>query len=655
LVSQLPEASAGHRRSLGSPWRNHRKIRLVLKHQSAGAKHAFFPDGDMIANRDVHAHETSLSDAPPPGHDNLRGHENVVFDGRMVTDVVAAPQRDIGANAGKGLDRVVLEDEAILFQFKAGKYRRAAAQIGYKPIAPSTGGGHLFGANGVEPSVADGNEHAMLLGRKLFTDLFERQHGTTAEFRLLQVCAIDRESDDFEVGIVREVEVRQFGDLASPENDNFLFVQSIWPPPQDSCISYLYRAHGGIHSRFWLTRRVWSSLTRFAMKSQGNQLTEPITAYRESHCPFCNGKAIALSTPHPDRSMISDGRVVPQALRKMSCVKCGAASHAADVSPQDIRTIYDSGYTLAGSAPKSDAGRARAYGQWIQSECVAPRSILEVGCGSGALLRELSVIWPEASCFGIDPALPHPDRSDHKLRLEQGFIEDVPGEVGKFDLIVAVNVIEHTAHPGRFLATLQSRLAADGKIVIVCPAADPPNLELLFFDHLYSLTANALGAVAAATPLVLRKQSFAAAAIGDFQMLVFDTADRVPELPLRQHSFYELWSERQSYLDGWIKLDQALLDRSRSVTRLVAFGGGQTAALLRAYAPRTWARVELILLDDENEAWSLDTPIASYANAVQNLGSRILIATSPRVQNMIADRLRSDGLPSIRWDDLIAN
>jgi SAM-dependent methyltransferase len=379
--------------------------------------------------------------------------------------------------------------------------------------------------------------------------------------------------------------------------------------------------------------------------------------FRKARCPLCNGNAMALCPPHHEQSVISDGRVIPHALKKLSCVNCGATFHDSSVSHEDIRRIYDSEYTLSGVAPKSDAARAVAYAQWVRTECSVPRSIFEVGCGSGALLREFSTIWPEAVCFGVDPALPSPDRRDTKLRLERGFVEDVPNDAGMFDLIVAVNVIEHTSNPGRFLASLQTRLSPGGRMLIVCPSAEtPPNAELLFFDHLYSLTTNSLTAAVAGTPLIARSQSLAPLAIGDFQMVTFDATGRASELRLPQEAFSDLWSRRDSYLKAWHDLDQILLNRSQSFPRLVAFGGGQTAALLRAYAPRTWARLELIVLDDVEEAWTLGIPIDSYTNAVQGLGAAgILIAAVPRAQTALAERLRRDGLQPIRWDDLIAN
>jgi len=156
--------------------------------------------------------------------------------------------------------------------------------------------------------------------------------------------------------------------------------------------------------------------------------------------------------------------------------------------------------------------------------------------------------------------------------------------------------------------------------------------------------------------LVARTHSLAPPSIGDFQMVTFDFADHSSELSLRHESFSELGTKRNAYLRAWDRLDDILLERSKLFPRLVAFGGGQTAALLRAYAPRTWSRLELIILDDVTEAWTLGIPIDSYDNAVQGLGTAgVLIAAAPRTQIAITERLRSDGLESIRWDDLITN
>lgn len=372
------------------------------------------------------------------------------------------------------------------------------------------------------------------------------------------------------------------------------------------------------------------------------------------NCPLCAGGAVALTLPHASRSMLSDGRVIPRPLAKMSCLTCGSAFHASSTAEADIRAIYDDGYTLASTAPKSDAARARAYGDWIRTELPPAKAVLEIGCGSGALLSELMRIWPDVHACGVDPALPGTARSLQNIRLVRGFVEDVPAGAGPFDLIIAVNVIEHTIDPSAFLRSLRAHLAPNGHIVIICPDGHSPNVELLFFDHLYSLTRKGLRVCARHAALGAERQMPTPSHIGDFQMSIFtaQTDDR-DTAPTEGADPTRLCSERLSYLENWRALDRFLLDRSRSARELLSFGGGQTAALLRTYAPQAWARVESVVLDDPTEAWDLGRPVASYQDAVQNSGRPALIATTPHVQEAVAKRLESDGFHPVTWNELI--
>src|SRR5436190_24306986 len=98
----------------------------------------------------------------------------------MVTDVVAAPERDVAADPGEWLDGVVFEDEAVFLQLEAGRDRGAAAQIGHQPVALGAGGGDLFRAKQVELSVADCDKEIEILWRKFFRDALEGDHRAPA-------------------------------------------------------------------------------------------------------------------------------------------------------------------------------------------------------------------------------------------------------------------------------------------------------------------------------------------------------------------------------------------------------------------------------------------------------------------------------------------
>jgi hypothetical protein len=93
--------------------------------------------------------------------------------------------------------------------------------------------------------------------------------------------------------------------------------------------------------------------------------------------------------------------------------------------------------------------------------------------------------------------------------------------------------------------------------------------------------------------------------------MIFNASD-FRKLPVTDGLFETLLSERRSYLCAWSKLDDTLLPRLSSGPRLIAFGAGQMATVLRAYAPRTWERIEAIMLDDVSESWTLDKPVEAY-------------------------------------------
>lgn len=88
-----------------------------------------------------------------------------------------------------------------------------------------------------------------------------------------------------------------------------------------------------------------------------------------------------------------------------------------------------------------------------------PSSIVEIGCGSGAILFELRKFFPEASLTGFDIA-PEASRfwikaSSLGIRLELAdyllLNEPIP------DLILIFDVLEHLGNPWEFLAMLRDR------------------------------------------------------------------------------------------------------------------------------------------------------------------------------------------------------
>jgi SAM-dependent methyltransferase len=105
------------------------------------------------------------------------------------------------------------------------------------------------------------------------------------------------------------------------------------------------------------------------------------------------------------------------------------------------------------------AWKAKKLVQFLAHYKCQPVSVVEIGCGSGAVLVELRKYFLQASLAGFDIA---PDatqfwldaaKSDIRLELADYFTLEEPIP----DLILLIDVLEHIGNPWEFLANLRGR------------------------------------------------------------------------------------------------------------------------------------------------------------------------------------------------------
>ena len=101
------------------------------------------------------------------------------------------------------------------------------------------------------------------------------------------------------------------------------------------------------------------------------------------------------------------------------------------------------------------------------------KSALDVGCGAGLLAEPLARLG--AKVTAIDPAeeliaaaREHASGQGLEIDYRVSAVENLPGT---FDLITAMEVIEHTADPQQFLHSLAQRLAPNGLLMLSTPNA----------------------------------------------------------------------------------------------------------------------------------------------------------------------------------------
>lgn len=367
-----------------------------------------------------------------------------------------------------------------------------------------------------------------------------------------------------------------------------------------------------------------------------------------------------LPVPGRGRSILSDGRILDMPLEKTSCMECGLVSPLKPIDATAVTNVFEDSYALSAASPAADNARAVAYAEFLDATLPPAERVLEVGCGSGNLLKALENLWPTVAFLGVDPALSQGAADSERIKYRRSFCDDMATLVNgsTFDLIFSVNVIEHLPSPQSFFSLASDLLSPDGQLAVICPAAMPPNLELLFHDHLYTFSSDALSISASACGFVKTSGIDQLSRFGDFQLAIFSRAPNksVNSLHIMRRDARGLAREREAYLHAWTTLDKTLLERINRNTKVAIFGAGQMAALLRVYASRLWERVELLLMDNISDAWYLGKPVLSYSSQ-KNLMTEylVVVATAPGTQARVVERLTSDGIATVCFNDIIPN
>ena len=133
----------------------------------------------------------------------------------------------------------------------------------------------------------------------------------------------------------------------------------------------------------------------------------------------------------------------------------------------DRSSGYENGYRgqLHADIVTRAADLALAY-------CPSPDRVLDVGCGTGLLLRELATRLPEATALtGLDAAAGMIEQarakaSDARLSFVQGTAERLPFPDRAFDLVVSTTSFDHWGDQGAGLAECHRVLVPRGLLVL---------------------------------------------------------------------------------------------------------------------------------------------------------------------------------------------
>jgi len=113
---------------------------------------------------------------------------------------------------------------------------------------------------------------------------------------------------------------------------------------------------------------------------------------------------------------------------------------------------------------------------------LAGKSALDIGCGAGLVCEPLArlggeVTGVDAAAENVSAASAHAERAGLDIRYMAGEVGAL--DIGTFDLVTCLEVVEHVADKPAFLADVAARLAPDGLLVMSTPNRSAASRVLL--------------------------------------------------------------------------------------------------------------------------------------------------------------------------------
>lgn len=178
---------------------------------------------------------------------------------------------------------------------------------------------------------------------------------------------------------------------------------------------------------------------------------------------------------------------VPEFYPYSVCRNCGCKSVVVRQTEKSLGMFYSEQYwyeyqtihdcpSVEERYDSDMADRIPVYLQWIRQIQPLPAKILEVGCGNGRLLHELSLLGHQCSASEMDVRIANWVKEKTGIPVFVGPFP--PDSASGYDLIVVIDVLEHIYDPLRFVKQVRSRLKKGGKVLLHCPVVD--NIETAF-------------------------------------------------------------------------------------------------------------------------------------------------------------------------------
>ncbi|MGJ8682804.1 class I SAM-dependent methyltransferase [Paraglaciecola sp.] len=213
-------------------------------------------------------------------------------------------------------------------------------------------------------------------------------------------------------------------------------------------------------------------------------------------CLLCSGELTQVYKAKTEISVSSDCKLIKDSPALHQCAVCGHIQKEINESYlQQINDLYHN-YTaypltegkeqlqFTGDVPSTRTESILHNCEPYLRDLRSNLKWLDVGAGSGVMLKSISHLYPHFSLWGQDVSSCN---ATQVLRIKnvkgfyQGELDNIQDQ--KFDVISIIHVLEHVIEPITFLKQLSKLLSKNGILIIQVPDIQTNIMDACIYDH----------------------------------------------------------------------------------------------------------------------------------------------------------------------------
>lgn len=352
--------------------------------------------------------------------------------------------------------------------------------------------------------------------------------------------------------------------------------------------------------------------------------------YFYGNCPICNSIDLVKLTFSPSRCMRSDGLSLDEPLLKYHCCSCGLL--IGKNSQSNIPYLRSNGQSSFESIRHKAVAKG-LHAHIKQHFNLLDLRVLEIGAASFMTALSLKEIEPNYSITALEL---NPENIPQTNQIEIVVSDFFKLEKEKFDVCYSNQVIEHFEDPIAFLKKSSQLIKDDGICIVCCPTFVNIGNELLFSDHLFHFTREAISICSEFTDLTLIFDS-----VSNWDPMSHIYILKKTKSPIKKilNKYPNLKNKRQKLLSDWESEDARWKHKLLNINSITLFGAGEFSQLICTYLPSIWSKVEKIVVDDLSGVRAFNKPIFNINKINLTQNEIFLIGTNQSSHDTVFNNL----------------